>query len=312
MKQICSLLAGLTVCAMVVGQSVYGPTNDSLYLGFYRDSIALLERPTIIISPFHPKRYISEIDHEIAKGTNYNFQHTRGFFRKGLDNALIIAAKEHNDYVNLHADDPVLNEDLDFLYKVVSVSVVPYEPPVIESDQGFKSKLASYWERIQTNVDPAPDPGTRIEQGQIVSVADHRELISKARVVNRLGFDSLAPKYEADYFIFINEINFFNAASNQQELESDRYNRLIKVHYSVYDKDGIELFSLVKKRYFSSYQNDLPSIITDEILPVGYDVIHSLDSYRFLQAGLTPLTESETEPARTKKGMKLPPLPKFK
>ena len=299
-------------CISATGQSGYGPTNDSLYLGFYRDSIGMLERPNVIVVPFHPNRYLSEIDRYIAEGTNYTFQHTRGFFRKGLDNAILIGAKEHNDFVSMHADDPVVNEDLDFIYKVVSPSVEPYAPPVVLDDKGFKRKLTMYWTKIQTNVDQGPEPGTRVERGQIVSVADNRELITKARIYNEIVFDSLVPKYKGDYFLLVNELNLMNAAGSQRELESEDFNRLIKVHYSVFDKNGNELFSLVKKRYFSSYKNDLPAIITDEILPMGYDVMYALDSYRFLQAGLTPLTEAEVELAAARKSGNLSPLSKFK
>jgi len=272
----------------------------------------MLERPNIVVVPFHPNRYISEIDRYIAEGTNYTYQHTRGFFRKGLDNAILIGAKEHNEFVSMHADDPVINEDLDFIYKVVSPSVVPYEPPIILEDKGFKRKLSQHWTKIQTNVDKGPEPGTRVERGQIISVEDTRELITKAKIFNEIIFDSLVPKYEADYFLFVNELNLMNAAGSQQELESEDYNRLIKVHYSVFDKEGNELFSLVKKRYFSSYKNDLPAIITDEILPVGYEVMYALDSYRFLQAGLTPLTEADVELAAARKSGNLSPLSKFK
>ena len=158
MKSTLILLATI-LSVSAFSQTQYGPTNDSLYLGFCRDSIGLLDRPTIIISPFHPDRYMSEFDRDIAKGTNYTYQHTRGFFRKGLDNSLLIAAKEYNDYINLHADDVILNEDLDFLYKVVAQSVVPYEPPVIVESKSFKKKLADYWVNFKPTLKMHQNPG---------------------------------------------------------------------------------------------------------------------------------------------------------
>lgn len=306
------LILSMAFSFLAIGQKGYGPTNDSLYLGFYKDSIDMLERPTIVVAPFHPDRYMSEIDRYIAEGTQYTYQHTRGFFRKGLDNAILIGAKEYNEFVSMHADDAVVNEDLDFMYKVISNPIVPYVPPVIAADQGFKKTLANYWVKLQTNVDKGPEPGTRIERGQIVSVEDTRELITKVKIYNQILVDSMTPKYNADYFLFVNELDLLNAAKNQQALESEDYERVIKVHFTVFDSKGTELFSLFKKRYFSSYKNDLPAIITDEILPVGYEVIYSLDSYRFLQAGLTPLTEAEVQLNAKEKSGKLSPLSKFK
>lgn len=305
-------MLALALAVPVMAQKTYGPTNDSLYLGFYRDSIQMLERPNILVVPFHPDRYMTEVDHEIAKGTSYTYQHTRGFFRKGLDNAIIIAAREFNDYVNLHADDPVLNKDLDFVYKVTRSKVEPYTPPVIMEDKGFKRKLAEYWIRLQGELVEEAEPGTRIEEGQLVTVYDDRELLTRTLVLNPLLVDSLTPKYKADYFLFINEVDMFIATGDQLAIQSGKYGRVIKVHMTVLDDKGEELFSLIKKEYFSSYENDLETIIRQHFLPLGYEVVYALDSYRFLQAGLTPLTEKEVEMKKAKSGIKLPTLQKFK
>lgn len=304
----------MLVFSTAVGQAQkrYGPTNDSLYLGFYRDSVSMLERPNLLIVPFHPDRYMSEVDQDIAKGTSYTYQHTRGFFRKGLDNAMIIAAKQYNDYVNLHADDPVLNKDLDFVYKVTRYRVEPYTPPVILEEQGFKKKLANYWIKLQGEITPEPEPGTRIEKGQLVTVEDNRELITRTEMLNPILVDSLTPKYNVDYFVFVSEVDMLIATTDQFALASDNYGRVIKVHFTVTDREGKELFSLIKKEPFSSQENDLENIIRRHYLPLGYEIIYAIDSYRFLQAGLTPLVEEEVEVAKSKSRFNLPTLQKFK
>ena len=294
-----------------MAQSAYGPTNDSLYLGFYRDSIARLDRPTLLIVPFHPDKYMSQIDAEVAKGTSYSYQHTRGFFRKGLDNAILIAAKPHNDYVNLHADDPALNKDLDFVYHLTRNPIVPYEPPVIKEEQNFKKRLADYWIKLQGDISTQPEPGTRIEEGQIVSVPDQRELITKVSVINPVLTDSLSEKYEVDYYLFVNELSITIGATDHVELQSDRYSRIIKAHMSVIDAEGNELFSLIKRRSFPSYENDLETIIRSHFLPLGYEIIYALDSYRFLQAGLSPI-EEEDEKSFGKNLRELSPLQKLR
>lgn len=294
-------------------QKKYGPTNDSLYLGFYRDSIQMLGKPTYMIVPFHPDKYMSEIDVYIAKeNPAYTFQHTRGFFRKGLDNAIIIAAKQFNNYVSMHEDNPKVNKDLDFFYKMTYTPVVPYTAPVIQKSAGFKTKLAEYWEKLQREVVQEEEPGTRIKEGQLVSVEDHREYITKGKIVNEIVIDSTFKKYNSDYIIYVTHLEILNAANNQIEFEQEKYNRVIKVHYTVFDKNGNELFSLIKKHWFSSSENDLPSILKTHFVPLGEEIVYALDSYRFLQAGLTPLTETEVELAKNKAQFKLPTLQKFK
>lgn len=306
------LLFLILAASSSMAQSNYGPTNDSLYLGFKRDSIAILAKPTIVLVPFHPDKYMSEVDRDIAKGTPYTYQHTRGFFRKGLDNAILIASKAFNNCVNLHADDPEKNMDLDFVYHLTQPFVVPYEPPVIKEDQGFKRRLADYWLKLQGEVANQPEPGARIEQGQIVSVAEHRELITKVSVLNHKFTDSLTAKYNADYYLFVNELDMLITSTDYRELESDNYGRIIKAHITVFDAKGNELFSLIKKERFSSLENDLENIIRNHYLPLGHEIIYALDSYRFLQAGLKPIIEEEEKKTLGKNILDLSPLQKLK
>jgi hypothetical protein len=295
-----------------LAQNKYGPTNDSLYLGFYRDSIELLGTPNLMIVPFHPDRYMSDVDRYIAEGTNYTYQHTRGFFRKGLDNCILIASKQYKTFSSMHEDKPEVNKDLDFVYKMSQTYVTPYQPPIISTERGFKNRLAAYWVKLQTEVKHAPEPGTRIKEGQLYSVEDNRELITKAKIYNQILVDSTFKKYKADYVVFITELNLINAAATQQDLELENYTRLIKVHFTVFDKEGNELFSLIKKEPFSSHENDLPTIIKTHFVSLGSEIIYALDSYRFLQAGLTPLSEAEVEVAKNKSQFKLPTLQKFR
>jgi hypothetical protein len=306
------VLTAVLVAIQMKSQTYYGPTNDSLYLGFRKDSIALLNRPKICVVPFHPDRYMSQVDQEIARGTAYTYQHTRGFFRKGLDNAIVIAAKPYNDVLNLHADDPALNMDLDFVYHLTKNPIVPYEAPIIDERHDFKKRLADYWIKLQGEIATQPEPGTRIEQGQLVSVPDQRELITKVKVINNKLTDSLSVKHEVDYYLFINELDILIGTTDQASLQSDDYNRLIKAHMTVLDKNGDELFSLIKRHYFPAYENELENIIRNHFLPLGYEVVYALDSYRFLQAGLVPIKEDEEVKSKGRSLRELAPLQKSK
>lgn len=306
------VLMAISIVFQLTAQSTYGPTNDSLYLGFRKDSIAMLERPKICVVPFHPDRYMSQVDQDIARGTAYTYQHTRGFFRKGLDNAIVIAAKPYNEVLNLHADDPALNMDLDFVYHLTKNPIVPYEAPVIDERHDFKKRLADYWIKLQGEIATQPEPGTRIEQGQLVSVPDQRELITKVKVINNKLTDSLTVKHQVDYYLFINELDILFGTTDQTSLQSDNYKRVIKAHMTVLDKNGNELFSLIKRIYFPSYENELESIIRNYFLPLGDEVVYALDSYRFLQAGLEPLVEEEQEKSKGRSLRDLAPLQKSK
>ena len=58
------------------------------------------ENSRLLIFPFEPKLYMSDIDREVGEFNGLNFQEIRGYFRLGLDNALFLEAKTNYDVIS--------------------------------------------------------------------------------------------------------------------------------------------------------------------------------------------------------------------
>ncbi|MGD1847118.1 MAG: hypothetical protein ACFB10_17140 [Salibacteraceae bacterium] len=227
------------------------------------DSVSLdpaVDRPTLMLIPFAPRMYRSDVDRDVAEASQLNFQQIRGFFRLGLDNALYIEADKTMQTVRMHADDPDINRDLYYIYKSINYDFVPVPAP--EPDPSETKGVKGLVHRIKPK-EPAPqEGGTTLENGQIQTTPDEVERYMKTKVVNPNMFDFLGEKYQADYYLFINELDLLNAANDYRDFESDNFSRYIKVHYTIFDADGAVVASNTTGVYFSSIENDLREIIT--------------------------------------------------
>lgn len=285
----------LILCAAPGFAQKHGePITDSLfYLGYARDSIAALGTDRLMVVPFHPDRYMSEIDRQIGEAGGYNFQQVRGFWRKGLSNALVIAARQCSEPIDMHADKGDVNMDLDFIYKVMGYDYREYvierpEPGEMEP----RERLASSFQRAKEKLsreESGPAPGARIQEGQLVHVADTKEKMTVAKVYNPIIWDSLQPKYRPTRYLFVNELTLLNAPESPYALQSGSYSRAVSVHYTVFNQAGGEWYSDVEKVYFSSHQNDLRQIISEHFVIAGNNIVEKYNKKRFSLAGLKPV-----------------------
>lgn len=241
------------------------------------DSVSLgpeADRITLMIVPFAPKMYRSDADRDIAATSRLDFQQIRGFFRLGLDNALYIEADKTMHTVRMHDDNPDINRDLNYIYKSVDYEFVPVPAP--EPDPSEKKSVKGFVKRI-TPKEPAPkEGGTTIQDGQIYSTEDQVERYMKTRVMNPNMFDFLGEKYQADYYLFINELDLLNASSDTREYEADKFQRYLKVHYTLFDESGNVVASNTTGLYFSSQQTDLREIITKNFPQLAEQIIREV------------------------------------
>lgn len=241
------------------------PRRDTL---FYPDINSRL-----LIIPFEPKLYRGEIDKDIGEYNGLNFQELRGYYRLGLDNALYLAAKDNYDVVRFHADDADINKDLYFVYRSTGYAnrIVPKE------DEEEEKKVMKAYNKMVSKIkkeDEAPPPGTRMEQGQIQNVPDKNDKFMARTIVNENVLDYCEEKYMAGLFLFINQLDVVNAPGvDWTQFAHDDYPRMIRVHYTIFSKDEVEIHSGVAVEYFSSQTKDIREIIANHFTKVAEQVI---------------------------------------
>lgn len=238
----------------------------------------------ILLIPFEPKLYMSDIDRDVAAKSNMRFTEIRGRFRQGLTDAMFVETMQQHKAVSMLSDDPEIAKDLNYIY--MSVGYHYKEMPIEETPEEKTSGIQSLMNKAKKAIEPKqPEPGTRIENGQLASYADNKERYMNIKIINLNMLDYLSKKYEADLFLFITQLDIKKAAdTDYRDLEAENYKREVKVHYSIIDKDGNEIGGGAAKTYFSSRENDIDRIMKTNFTAISQQVGSKLPQPQLTQA----------------------------
>jgi len=227
----------------------------------------------LLIFPFEPKLYRSEIDKEVGPANGLNFQELRGFYRLGLDNALYLAAKDQYDVIRFHADDPDLNKDLYYVYK--SMGYQFRELPPVEDEN--EKKVVKTYNKLVAKIKEPSEPeieGARMEAGQLMNTPSTKNQFMARTIVNDNVLEYCTEKYMAGLFLFINQLDLLHAPGvDWTQYSNDDYPRIINVHYTIFNKSSQEVYSGVASTTFSSQTNDIREIISNHFTEVAGQII---------------------------------------
>jgi hypothetical protein len=250
--------------------------------GFSRDTIFPDSIYTkLMIIPFEPKMYRSEVDRQIGEHDGINFQEVRGYFRLGLDNAMYLATKKEYDVVRMHDDKADINRDLNFIYK--SIAYQYKEVPRPEEKKKTIDKVADKLKKKEEK----EEPGTRVENGQLKTVKEEvpLEKFMTTEIINPGLFPYLKEKYSAGLFLFINQLDIKpEAGLDYRDYESENYRREIKVHYTIFDAKGNKLSEGIAINYFSSKTNSIKKIISGYFPELGTDIAFKLPVLSYISS----------------------------
>jgi len=213
----------------------------------------------MMLIPFEPRMYMSEIDFAINKETKLNGKQIKAIFRDGINEQLYKALKPQHMVVDLMDDTVKTKKDLSEVYQhlVLEYMKVPdqanYKPPVKEK---------------QENV---------VKNGQIVDESNTDARFMNAKINSPALVPHLYKKYKSDIFIFINQLDLkaSNSGGPADVATTDGFRKLV-VHYTVYTFDAKEINSGIAETQFpisinepkkivNTYFSKIAQIITERI-----------------------------------------------
>jgi len=226
------------------------------------------EYSRVLIIPFEPKMYISSADKEIANRTNLTHQEIRENMRYGISNQMRHAVGKGMKSISLiHIDTADVGRDLGYIYNSIGYKYKPLPAEDVarnkqnEEDVKPINKLKGSFNKLVKHDNLAPnetDGGTRITNGQIQSTVSYGEKFMNTSIHNPNLLKVLGAKYNVDVFLFINELNIEAAApTSRTGLSALSYKRKVKVHYTIFDKDGKELHGGAAIVYMPATTNDM-------------------------------------------------------
>ncbi len=221
------------------------------------DSSMVNERSSILVIPYMPGMHLSDADYDISNGSQMEMPKMRSTLRQGLLKTLNKQFAEvynvrgfNNDFVN---DD---NRDIDVLYHSL----------LFEGDSVYPLKNPSRFAIKDTT--PVKKGTVKVKkESQYMNVGIYDEML----------IPDLSKKYNANYIIFLNEIDIKTHFDDCLNLALKIYRRDLKIHYSIFDKSGKQIYGDVAVSHFGSNTNDVNEIINENFHVISDYILKSFD-----------------------------------
>jgi hypothetical protein len=273
------------------------------------------EYSKVLIIPFEPKMYISSADKEIASRTKLTHQEIRENMRYGISNQMRHAVGKGMKSVSLlHIDTGAVGRDLGYIYNSIGYKYKPLPEDDIarnkqnEEDLKPVNKLKGSLNKLikHDNLAPKESNGeTRIKNGQIHSTVSYGEKFMNTSIHNPSLLKVLSAKYQADVFLFINELNIEAAApASRSGLSALSYKRKVKVHYTIFNKDGKELHGGAAIVYMPSTTNDMNKIINNYFPILAQNMSDNIPGAQTSKLDQQKLKEEERKAAEQREQIK--------
>ncbi len=203
--------------------------------------------------------HLSDADNDIARFSGMNTGQIRAELRKSLMKQLnsdisfeyqTLAA--HRDFVQSD------NSDLDLVYKSLA-----YESDTVYSAKRPYSKdssIVAIKKKLKTE---APK---KVESKFYINVAFYDQQL----------LPDLARQHQADYFIFLNELDIKTNYDDCMDLAMKIYRRELKVHYSVFNRSGKQVYGDVAISHFPSNSNYVDEIAAQNFPEISRQILNSV------------------------------------
>ncbi len=183
---------------------------------------------------------MSDVDKKINEQTKWNFNQIRENFRHQLDKQLQLKFKTSASVVSFYTDSAKMSKDLLYVYAGTNISFDPLDKP-----RSFNS---------------APEKKVGIKDGQLAVEVSTEKKFTNIVLNDNQTLTYLNKKYQADYFVFVNQLDIKNDPSTYN-ITTDTYLRKIDIHYTILDKTGKLIIAGIASSTFSSKENNPKKIV---------------------------------------------------
>ena len=211
----------------------------------------------IMIVPFEPKLYMSEIDQKVNQQTKWNFNQIRENFRHQLDTQLKLKLQSIAPVVSFYSDSSKMTKDLEYTYLSSNLSYDPVNEPSTATAPTKKQD------------------GIKNGQVAVEINTDKKFMNTKLSSVEVLNY--LNKKYKVEYFVFVNELDI-TTLMDSYNIASDTYQRQVAVHYSILDKTGKTISAGLATSTFSSKENNPKKIVSSNFTPIAAFIASKLNA----------------------------------
>jgi hypothetical protein len=236
-------------------------SSNQTACGGGRDSTGMMPQQKVLIIPYEPEMHISDADLDISEYSDKTPQQVRTILRSSIIETLNAKLQVNYQTHSLLQDlRPEARQEMTRIYASLNYS---YDTSfAILHPKPDSTALKGKWNENKAR---KKELEKRTASGDVrymnVTVADPNLL------------KSLKQKYGADLFVFLTQIEIKTNAKDCSDLQSQHYGRDIKIHYSVYNAEGEQVYGDVASVRFPSNSNEV-EVIVDKNFPVIGDMIN--------------------------------------
>jgi hypothetical protein len=216
----------------------------------------------VLIIPYEPKMHISDSDQDIAKYSGRTLQQMRAMFRMGLAhqvNAKIVT--QYPTYSLLEDLRPEAQQQLQRIYHAIDYSYDTVFSAKNQNKETVKDKKLSKKE----------------EKEELAKNTASGELkFMNVKVLDPRLLSDLNQIYGTDLFVFVTQIEINTNRKDCAGAGLDLFDRDVKVHYAVFDKNGMELSGDIAKYNSANSTNDVTAIMKENFPPISETILTAL------------------------------------
>lgn len=243
--------------------------TDKLKTKIGKTDEAKPENFSVLIIPFEPKLYMSQIDKKVNEETKWSFNQIRNKFRSDLHFFISTELKKKFNTYSLLEDSVKTAKDLEYVYESIGYDYIA----VPENNNG---KIKTGKEQEQNN--------SGIKNGQIETDMKSGKRFMNTKIIAPDLLSYLSNKYGANTFVFINELDIKNEPKAIVDMNSsEAFEREVTVHYTIVDASGNSINSGIATSRFSYNQNKPKAIITENFSKISEQIKNNLDKTLFPQ-----------------------------
>jgi hypothetical protein len=231
-KQISSVIFFICLSSVCFSQENAKNTADTLY-------------KKILLVPYNPMMHLSDADQDIAEYSGANPRQIRERFHTGLTR--YVSARLMDVYATQTISSNVLadnDRELDVLYGSFNYkedTVYPVSHTEKPDSLHKKSFLAKKNSQHVAEINDMKYMNIGLSHPELLKI--------------------FSEKYGTDLFVFLNEFDIVTNYSDCLDLAMKIYRRQLKVHYSIFDATGKQLYGDVAVIDYPSNSNDVNDIM---------------------------------------------------
>lgn len=235
----------------------------------FSDDYISMSNKSLLIIPFEPFMYQSEINRELHKENQMEGEEICKNFAEGIDESFRYVFKDKCNVSSFYyLEENKRYQDLSFVFQNRKLEYVQNEAVQENTGKGLKAFLSG------KNQNTASEG---LIAGEVVSIEDNKRKYMKA-VANELLIDSLRRQFKSDFILFINQLDIKNMYGSVYEMANMDYNRKIDLHYTLYNSDGNILSTGISSTVFPATENDIHHIIADYFPVLAKNIYEDLFS----------------------------------